>query len=316
MIMTSAPAPRSSPVDRGELRRALSCFLTGVTVVTTTDGDGVPRGITANSFTSVSLDPPLVLVCVDRSAASYQAFSESTGFAVHILAADQRELAATFATKSPDKFAGLDCRTGLGGAPILPRAAAWLDCETERRVVVGDHVLVIGEVRDFSMAVHRPLGYHQGQYVSLMPEQQVLAHHARSVEALWIAETRDGEVVLERGGAGWGLPRVALAGEPLDDASLSRAASASLGVAAEVAFLYSVYDDEALVLAYRLRVDCRGERFSGSLQSFPARDLPWELIGDVSVRTMLRRYATERQGEDFGLYAGSAERGRVVRVTA
>ena len=69
MIMTSAPAPRSSPVDRGELRRALSCFLTGVTVVTTTDGDGVPRGITANSFTSVSLDPPLVLVCVDSENA-------------------------------------------------------------------------------------------------------------------------------------------------------------------------------------------------------------------------------------------------------
>src|SRR3954471_16869964 len=117
--MSDVQSREATTVDVRALRRALGTFLTGVTVVTTHDASGAPRGITANSFTSVSLDPPLVLFCVDLSAASCEAFAGSGGFAVHILGHDQQELAARFATRSPHKFDGLATRPGTGGAPLL-----------------------------------------------------------------------------------------------------------------------------------------------------------------------------------------------------
>jgi flavin-dependent trigonelline monooxygenase, reductase component len=311
----------SSGIDRDGLRRALGSFLTGVTIVTALDMAGQPRGITANSFTSVSLDPPLVLVCVDRSAASYRTFLNCRGFAVHILATDQRELSATFAGKSAAKFDGLRTRVGRGGAPVLPRCAAWLDCRTERQIIMGDHVLVIGEVLEFGVAEHRPLGYHQGKYVSLNPELAVADTRPGTIlEVTWIAETRDGMIVLRRDGQGWNLPSTRLTDQGLSDSDLAVAASRSLGMPTEVAFLYAIFDRPGvgtLLLAYRIRVEANSADVNAArpgFQCFDAESMPWDEIPDPSAGAMLRRYVTERAGEHFGLYAGSADSGRVVTL--
>lgn len=144
-------------------------FATGVTIVTTLAPDGSPRGFTANSFTSVSLDPPLVLVCIDRRAQSYAAFTEGSGFAVNILAQDQRDLSQRFASKTKDKFAGVAWSRGTHGLPILDGALAWLECRHWRRVTAGDHVVLIGEVVDLGVNSGEPLTFFGSAYGAVAP---------------------------------------------------------------------------------------------------------------------------------------------------
>jgi flavin reductase (DIM6/NTAB) family NADH-FMN oxidoreductase RutF len=151
-------------MDPEQFRQALGMFATGVTVVTTIAPDGSPRGFTANSFTSVSLNPPLVLVCIDRGAQSYAAFTQGSGFAVNILSQDQRDLSQRFASRTTDKFAGVAWSRGANGSPILDGALAWLECRHWRWVTAGDHVVLIGEVVDLGVNPGQPLAYFGSAY--------------------------------------------------------------------------------------------------------------------------------------------------------
>ena|SRR5215212_99196 len=161
---TLAGPGSAEAMDPKQFRQALGMFATGVTVVTTIAPDGSPRGLTANSFTSVSLSPPLVLVCIDRAAKSYTAFTQGNGFAINILSQDQRELSQRFASKTADKFAGVDWSKGANGAPILDGALAWLECRHWRWVTAGDHIVLIGEVVDLGVNPGQPLAYFGSAY--------------------------------------------------------------------------------------------------------------------------------------------------------
>jgi flavin reductase (DIM6/NTAB) family NADH-FMN oxidoreductase RutF len=165
-------------VDPRELRRTLGQFVTGVTIVTVRDERGLPRGLTANSFTSVSLDPPLILVCIASRAPSRQAFDAAPGFAVNILGEAQRDVSARFASPVSDKFAGLSWRPGASGAPLLERSLAYLDCRTHRRIEAGDHVILIGEVTSFDRNEQSPLAFCRGAYVSVNLPPIRCAEHA------------------------------------------------------------------------------------------------------------------------------------------
>lgn len=149
--------------DPRELRRALGQFATGVTVVTTR-ADGRHVGVTANSFTSLSLDPPLVLWCVSNSAPSLPAFKAASHFAINVLCAGQHYLSRQFATPAEDKFAGVDFQEGPGGVPILSGVLAHFVCRNVRHVEAGDHVIVIGEVERFEANDGEPLVFHSGNY--------------------------------------------------------------------------------------------------------------------------------------------------------
>jgi flavin reductase (DIM6/NTAB) family NADH-FMN oxidoreductase RutF len=154
-------------LDVAELRRTLGSFATGVIVATTLDSEGAPKGFTASSFSSVSLDPPLVLVCVDKTASCYPAFAAATHFGVNILCEDQQHVSRTFASRSADKFAGMPWISGITGSPIFPDSAAWLDCALHDRLEAGDHLIVIGKVLSFEHSPEKqPLGYHRGSYVA------------------------------------------------------------------------------------------------------------------------------------------------------
>ncbi|HSK14562.1 MAG TPA: styrene monooxygenase/indole monooxygenase family protein [Gaiellaceae bacterium] len=150
--------------DRRALRRALGQYATGVTVVTTRGPDGRRVGLTANSFTSVSLDPPLVLFCVDRSAPSLPAFHECMHFAVHVLAADQHHLSRQFSTPSEDKFAGVEVEEGPGGVPLLAGVLARFVCRHTADHEAGDHLIVVGEVEGYEAFDGEPLVFHSGLY--------------------------------------------------------------------------------------------------------------------------------------------------------
>lgn len=154
----------SGPGDPATFRAALGSFVTGVTIVTASDGTGRDAGVTANSFNSVSLDPPMVLWSLARSSSSLDVFAQASHFAVHILAADQEDLSNRFARGGADKFAGLAVTRGAGNAPLLPGAAAQFQCRTAFQYDGGDHVILVGEVESFERSERPPLAFHGGRY--------------------------------------------------------------------------------------------------------------------------------------------------------
>ena len=152
-------------IDLGEFRRALSCFATGVAVVTTLDSKGERAGMTISSFSSVSLDPPLVLWSIANNAFSYDAFIDARYFAVNVLTMEQESLSARFATRGIDKFDGLDCIEGLHGVPILPDYAACFECRTEHQHEGGDHKIIVGRVLRLEDRETDPLIYYRGRFL-------------------------------------------------------------------------------------------------------------------------------------------------------
>ena len=151
-------------LDGRELRRALGCFATGVTVVTTVGEDGGPVGLTVNSFNSLSLDPPLVLWSLGVASAHRKVFETATHYAVNVLSEGQIELSRRFALKAANSFAKLEWRKGAGGAPLLPECAAWFECRIVSRERWGDHLLMIGEVERFDTTTEKPLLFLHGHY--------------------------------------------------------------------------------------------------------------------------------------------------------
>lgn len=139
-------AEKEVDVDRDDLREALGSFATGVAIVTSVDDGGTPVGLTVNSFSSVSMNPPLVLFCVDRRAFSLPIFIEASHFAINILEVEQAELSRRFATPLADKWAGLRWVAGAGGVPLLPGCVAWLECRRHDVLNGGDHLIILGEV--------------------------------------------------------------------------------------------------------------------------------------------------------------------------
>src|SRR4051794_7183554 len=128
-------------VDPMEFRRTVGCFATGVTVITATDGDGIPRGLTANAFSSLSLDPLLILICVDHKSTTFPTLSQVGAFAVNVLDETQKDLSQRFAGKSEDKFVGVEFHFGRTGAPILSGSLAVLECTKTEAYVAGDHTI-------------------------------------------------------------------------------------------------------------------------------------------------------------------------------
>ena len=167
----TASATATANFDRRTLRDAFGSFATGVTIVTTSGPDGVDIGLTANSFSSVSLEPPMVLWSLARTSSNIDAFRNSGHFAVHILSADQEAMSARFASKVTDRFEGLALDRGPDGIPMLPNCMASFACKLAYQYEGGDHVIFVGEIIDFSHSARKPLVFHGGRYGMLLPRQ-------------------------------------------------------------------------------------------------------------------------------------------------
>ena len=153
-----------SVTDAKELRRALGRFVTGVTIVTTCTADGELEGLTANSFSSVSLDPPLVLWSLDRRARSLPRFLEARWFAINVLGSHQHGLSSRFASKLENRFDGIGYTSGLGGCPVLDDGLAHFECSVFNRVDAGDHVIFLGKVERMTHRDGEPLLFSGGRY--------------------------------------------------------------------------------------------------------------------------------------------------------
>ena len=159
--------------DTRAFRRALGNFATGVTVVTAATASGRKVGVTANSFNSVSLDPPLVLWSIDKRSSSHEVFEEASHFAVNVLAADQIDLSNNFARPKDDRFAGIEYDPGEGGSPVFADCSARFHCEKFQQVDGGDHWIMIGKVVAFDDFGRSPLLYHQGAYSMVLPHTRM-----------------------------------------------------------------------------------------------------------------------------------------------
>ena len=166
--------------DERDFRNALGRFATGITVITTIGRTGRPEGLTANSFTAVSLDPPLILWCLRKSAGSLSAFADSEYFAVNVLEAGQRALSHRFATRMEDKFAGHQWRRGLGDAPVFEGCIACFECRNARQHDAGDHVIFLGAVERYTHADREPLLFNAGRYGTAAPHPD---DHGERVES-------------------------------------------------------------------------------------------------------------------------------------
>ncbi len=299
--------------DARALRDAFGAFLTGVTVVTTVDDAGSPIGFTANSFSSVSLDPPLLLVCLAKTSRNYAALTGAKGFAVNILSEGQKDVSNTFARPVEDRFAAVAWKPGPFGSPVFADVAAWFDCATHDVVEAGDHVILIGRVEGFENSGKTGLGYARGGYFTpALAEKSLLA----STESLILGAVavRDGEVLLvEDGKGGWTLPFVEKAeGDGME--ALEQHVAETVGLTLTAGLLYSVYEDTKTGrqhVVYRADLgegEAKGGRF------FPIQSPPLAEIADKAVRDIVRRYGAESSLGNFGVYFGNQEKGRVHAV--
>jgi flavin reductase (DIM6/NTAB) family NADH-FMN oxidoreductase RutF len=151
-------------IERNELRRVMGHFATGVTIITTVSTEGRPFGLTANSITSVSLDPPLLLISVDKKAESYPHFEQTKVFTVHFLSDDQESLSRKFAVSGGDKFQGVAYRMGANGVPILEGVLGYVECRLYATYDGGDHTLYLGEVMQAEVREGKPLLFYRGGY--------------------------------------------------------------------------------------------------------------------------------------------------------
>lgn len=152
------------PTERERFREAMAAYPSGVTIVTTTDADGRWWGFTATSFCSVSMDPPLVLVCLATSAECHPVFDTAERWLVHIIPPEHAELAVRFATRGADKFAGAEFVAADDGLPDLPDACVTLECAVDARHQAGDHTILVGRVRATRVGDVRPVTYFRRQF--------------------------------------------------------------------------------------------------------------------------------------------------------
>ncbi len=289
--------------ELSELRRAFSRFPTGVTVVTTRGRDGQNYGFTANSFTSVSLTPPLVLICPGQQLSSKTHFDEAEYFAINILAEGQEEISTHFATFKGDRFADMDWVEDAWRSPLIMGAAAQFSCRVYARHDAGDHQILVGEVLDFKSSELRGLGFIGGHYFNLGLERQA---------AIQEGKQRFAGVILEANGCVY-LPDGKMPIVPYEnDARLAlNEALEKEGLSAKLGAVYSLYysDDGAShysIYLSRIDGDYRHD------ERFVAVDEIENLqVQNKAQQAILARFCKEYEHRNFGLYIGEESHGKI-----
>jgi flavin reductase (DIM6/NTAB) family NADH-FMN oxidoreductase RutF len=299
--------------DGRDLRRAFGNFATGVTVVTTLDAEGKPCGFTANSFTSVSIDPPLLLVSIAKSAFGCDVFTASQGFAVNILAQSQRELSNRFASAGTDKFANLDWHQAQNGSPIIDDVVAWFDCSHHEQVDAGDHIILIGQVQRYAYNTDAPLGFCRGAYVSfgLTPKMLQMLSSPGHLQVGAIIEL-NGKILLEQNLDNGNL--LVPAADSVGDAASGEGLLGKLagaGIEVDLPFIYAVFYDNdqrsVFYLGELLSISDVTETRQMRFHEFD--NITWEEINSPWIISMLERFIREKRLGNYQVYIGDQHQG-------
>lgn len=306
-------------IDPKQFRNALGSYPTGVTVVTTIDENAQTRGFTANSFTSVSLDPPLLLICIAKTASSYDVFTQTKGFVVNILSETQKDISSLFASKAANKFDGCQWTNSQNGYPVIADVVAYFDCKTYNKIDAGDHTILIGEVTDFAARAAKPLGYCQGSYVNYSDAKTLELASLSQTRLFALIETPEG-LIFEKSAQGvLALPNAERLGKEQADSGLY-AKLKKHGLQASLDFVYSVYeDDKGSVIVYRgksnspenLQISASSQLACMSLDQVAT--YAWS---DEALGSMLKRYVKERKEDVFGIYVGDSRTGDVMPLAS
>ncbi len=318
-VTLSAPSAAGTKAFRG----VLGAFLTGVTVVTAFDGDRRPRGLTANSFTSVSLDPPLILVCVAKAAGSYSALHAAARFCVNILGDWQTSVSALFASSSANKFEAVEFDVVDDGPPLIRNCLGVLDCARHELFDAGDHVIFVGRVVGFASNSGSPLGYYRGRYVALGEGAQALEQQGGAAIVVGSIVDDGGKVLLWQPPEShhWSIPTVPLRAGQYHREVLPQLLE-RLGVQGDISLLFSVFQDRGDPHTTMIfRGDATGTPAESvlsdgrKLRLFAEAERPWDLVDGASQADVLKRYFRERSAARFGIYWDTADRtGRVATL--
>ena len=312
-LLAAAKPAQMSDDDKRSLRDAFGCFATGVTVVTTRQQDGTPRGFTANSFSSVSLDPPLLLICVAKTAHSCDTFAESDHFGINVLSEEQKAVSGLFASRAPDKFEQADWHSGYADVPLLDGALVSFACERHKLVDAGDHLILIGLVKEHETRESQPLGYFRGSYFSIgLEEPLVNAVGAGGKVSIGAVMEREQKILLQKMPDGsFCVPQTAG-----DHSSLDTLVSKMkvAGLDPQLDYLYAIYSDSE---TGRHGIYYHGTVLGEAPENmayFALSELPLDRVPSGAERSMLTRYREEYKHGSFGIYQGDEASGLVHKV--
>jgi len=297
--------------DNLEYRKTLGKFVTGVTIITTCEKDGTPRGFTANSFTSVSLEPPLILICIGDFNEGLELFKNSEYFAVNILNEEQVDISNLFAQPVKNKFEEIKWSNSKFGVPIIKGALAWLECKNFDQKRSGDHLILIGNVKNFHNEGGYPLAYYNGNYISFNNETSLVNAMEKDSKTIIGAIIEKNNSILffdDSKNNILKLPVIGENGEPSNTTKLVNKYS-NIGLKMRLDFVYSVYEDkrlDAVCIYYRSKGD---ETIPKGYKYVKFNDINWEKIKDKALVIMLKRYIEEANQGDFAVYMGNETTG-------
>jgi flavin reductase (DIM6/NTAB) family NADH-FMN oxidoreductase RutF len=311
-----SPVSHLGAFDVAGFRKAMGAFVTGVTVVTVLDQDGIASGLTANSFTSVSLTPPLVLVCIRNSSHNARLIGEAGRFAVNVLADDQIAVSSRFASKVvANKFEGVNWSLSAGGSPILGNVVSWFDCAVSQIIEAGDHVIIVGAVDDFASTAAQPLAYCRGAYVAFSSHKEAVTA-AGSIRVGALIERDDSILLVADGDGRLHLPTGHSIG-PVGDPKSLQGKLRGLGLEVKLGFLFSVFEEagfERTETAIYYRGDLRFKEADSPAQLHALTRIPWDRIASSDDRSMIARLITEKGEEHIGVFAGLKSEGVLRRI--
>lgn len=297
-------------IDVQSLREAFGTFISGVSVVSAVSPTGTAVGFTASSFTSVSLDPPLLLVCPANTLTSIEIFKNCQHFALNILADNQQDISNIFASYEGDRFAQVSWRADAAGCPLIEDVTAWFSCTSHQCIPAGDHLMLVGRITDFAVSGLAGLGYSGGGYFSLGLERQAaeLLSRNEAVNVGAIIEYDD-HVLMVDTAQGWCPPQVKTRDHESAMTALSRFLSGA-GLRVEIGPVYSIFESRRTgSFATYYRCLARSSH-SGELGRYIAiDDLPHLNFASRAIRVMMQRYLLERHSGVFSEH-GADETGR------
>jgi flavin reductase (DIM6/NTAB) family NADH-FMN oxidoreductase RutF len=297
--------------DNLEYRKTLGKFVTGVTIITTCEKDGTPRGFTANSFTSVSLEPPLILICIGDFNEGLELFKNSEYFAVNILNEEQVDISNLFAQPVKNKFEEIKWSNSKFGVPIIKGALAWLECKNFDQKRSGDHLILIGNVKNFHNEGGYPLAYYNGNYISFNNETSLVNAMEKDSKTIIGAIIEKNNSILFFDDSKNNILKLPVIGENGEPSNTTKLVSkySNIGLKMSLDFVYSVYEDkrlDAVCIYYRSKGD---ETIPKGYKYVKFNDINWEKIKDKALVIMLKRYIEEANQGDFAVYMGNETTG-------
>ena len=296
---------------RRQLRDAFGAFMTGVTVVTTNDAQGQPIGFTANSFSSVSLDPALLLVSIDKRSANFDNFTQCPHFAINILAEQQKETSNIFAQKIADRFSLVKWRKGEFNTPLLDDSSAWFECAMHQVVDAGDHAILIGKVEQFESCGTPGLGYYRGAYFTPYQNAESLIAGPNVVVSALIESA--GQALVVKKENGYGLPS-----QTVNNRSVSETLKQvfdGLNIEASPGFVYSIWEDRQKKQQHIVFLCAQptGSTLPAVQQGewVDVHALAQLLVPDSALKSLVDRFIRENAVGNYGLYYGDEVEGSV-----